>query len=115
MLFCDVLIKTIVDLDFVCLPFKLIEGGLAMMENERFWPYWAATKRLVVVLALICFGGITLGLIFSHLLDEFRLFGFPLGVLLTGQFLVLLCIGIVFWFTGFQDHTDTHYGADEDL
>ncbi len=86
-----------------------------MMENERFWPYWAATRRLVVVLALICFLANLFGLIFSHLLDDFRLFGFPLGFLITGQFLVLLSIGIVFWFTGFQDQIDAHYGADEDL
>lgn len=86
-----------------------------MMENDSFWPYWAMTRRLIVILAVICFGLLVSGLLFSSYLDVYRLFGFPLGVLFTAQFFVLITIGILFWFAGFQDQIDAHHGADEDL
>lgn len=86
-----------------------------MMENEQFWPYWSAVKRLALSVALICFAFLLCGLIFSQFLDELRLFGFPLGVLITGLFIVMFSIGLVFWFSGFQNQVDQHFGADEDL
>ena len=86
-----------------------------MMENEQFWPYWALVKRLALSVALICFAFMSCGLIFSQFLNELRLFGFPLGVLITGLFIVIFSIGLVFWFSGFQAQVDQHFGADEDL
>ncbi|CAN0503378.1 unnamed protein product, partial [Scytosiphon promiscuus] len=47
--------------------------------------------------------------------DRFQFLGFPVGVLLAGHFVVLLIIGLMFWFTGTQDHVDNNYGANEDL
>lgn len=86
-----------------------------MMENEQFLPYWSSVKRLAISVALICFAFMSCSLIFSQFLDGLRLFGFPLGVLITGLFTVIFSIGLVFWFSGFQTQVDEHFGADEDL
>ena len=85
------------------------------MENEQFGRYWSSVKRLAFSVALICFAVLSSGLTFSHSLDEFRLFGFPLGVLITGLFVVIFSIGLVFWFSGCQAEVDAHFAADEDL
>ena len=86
-----------------------------MMENEQFWPYWSAVKRLAISVVVVCFAVISISLVFSQFLDEIRLFGFPLGVLIAGLFIVIFSIGLVFWFSGFQNQVDSHFGADEDL
>lgn len=86
-----------------------------MMDPERFIPYWRVTSRLTFVLVGFLFLLMSLGLGFSHIFDRFQFLGFPVGVLLSGHFVVVLIIGLMFWFTGTQDHVDNDYGANEDL
>lgn len=85
------------------------------MEFERFKLYWLVTRRLALTVLLLAglmfFGALT----FSGWLDEFHLFGFPLGVLVAGQVVVVVAIAAMFWFIGAQDRIDTGFGANEDL
>lgn len=85
------------------------------MDHERILPYWVATKRLGFSLVIICFIMIVAGLGYSHLLDDYKFLGFPLGLLILGQFVVVLCVGAMFWFTGAQDRIDARFGANEDI
>ncbi len=86
-----------------------------MMEIERFRPYWKRTRGLafavigiwlLISLTAICFAG---------LLNEFRLFGFPVGLLVMGQLVIVMGVALMFWFVGAQDRVDEYYGANEDL
>lgn len=85
------------------------------MEFDRFKLYWLVTRRLaftVLLLVLLMFVG---ALLFSGWLDAYHLFGFPLGVLVVGQVVVIAAIAAMFWFVAAQDRIDTGFGANEDL
>ena len=56
-----------------------------------------------------------LALGFCDLLNGFELFGFPLGVLVLGQGVVIVAIGLMFWFVANQNQVDEAHGATEDL
>ncbi len=86
-----------------------------MMEFERFKLYWLATRRLAVVLIVFSLAVMSGSLFFSERLDAFHLLGFPVGVLVMGQGVVIFAIAVMFWFVGSQQSVDTAYGANEDI
>lgn len=86
-----------------------------MMEFERFKVYWGATRRLALVLIAFSFAVMVGTLFFSARLDAFHLLGFPVGVLLMGQGVVVFAIAVMFWFVGSQQAVDTAHGANEDI
>lgn len=86
-----------------------------MMEFERFKLYWVATRRLAVALIIFSFAVMAGSLFFSARLDAFHLLGFPVGVLVMGQGVVIFAIAVMFWFVGSQQTVDTSYGANEDI
>ncbi len=86
-----------------------------MMDFERFQPYWRRTKWLAML--LLSFWGIAamVALCFGYVLDEFRFFGFPIGLLVVGPGIGVLGVALMFWFVGAQDEVDQYFGANEDL
>lgn len=85
------------------------------MDIERFEPYWRTTfLRSWVFILFVCLV-IGVGLGFYGELNSLRLLGFPLGVMVIGQGVVVFLIGLFFWFIGTQDQVDDIYGANEDL
>ncbi len=85
------------------------------MDIDRFHFYWKETQWFAVILIFVVFTGFFIGLVFSNWLNHIRLFGFPLGLLLLGQALIVFIIGLMFWFVGRQSRLDEMHGADEDL
>lgn len=85
------------------------------MDIERFRPYWLVTCTRATFTFLVVVGLLVGGLMFAGQLDHFEFLGFPLGVLLLGQGLVFLVIGVMFWFVHAQGQTDEQSGANEDL
>lgn len=85
------------------------------MDIERFYPFWAVTFRRAVFTCLLVLVLFVAGLVFASQFDRLTFLGFPLGLLLLGQGLVFVVIGLGFWFVNDQDETDNHFGANEDL
>lgn len=85
------------------------------MDIEHFWPYWKITKfrAFLLMIGTFLLFGVALG--FHERLNDMRLLGFPLGVMMVGQVVVVLAIGLFFWYVGKQDQLDEDFGANEDL
>jgi len=85
------------------------------MDSDRFYFYWKEARRFAVIFIFVVFAGFIIGLGFSNWLNHIRLFGFPLGLLLLGQALIVFIVGLMFWFVERQSRLDEMHGADEDL
>ncbi len=85
------------------------------MDIDRFRPYWRETSVragfLVFFIAVLFIGGLG----FSNHLNHIFVLGIPLGVMLVGQILVFLAIGLMFWFVDGQRQSDDVHGASDDL
>lgn len=85
------------------------------MDFDRFKLYWLVTCRLAITVLVISFSILTAGLVSYEWMDQFQIFGFPLGVLVLGQVMTIVVIFAMFWFIGAQDRVDNGFGANEEL
>ena len=92
---------------------RVVRAGF--MDIDRFRPYWRETAVragfLMFFIALLFIGGLG----FSNHLNHLSVLGFPFGVMLVGQILVFMAIGLMFWFVNGQKQSDDEHGASEDL
>lgn len=86
-----------------------------MDERIRNEPYWIGTRVLILFILAVFFACFVTVFIFISQLDRYELFGFPVGYLFVTLGLVLLCIGLVFWFVDRQDRLDHRYRMIEDI
>lgn len=76
--------------------------------------YWRKTRRITLFLLLIWIGS-TFGLIwFARELNQFNLFGFPLGFYGAAQGVLLVYLGIIWLYNRWMKRLDAEFGVDSE-
>ena len=77
--------------------------------------YWRRNLRLMLVLLatwfLVSFGA---GILFVDALNQFRLFGFPLGFFMAQQGAIYVFVALIFVYAWRMDRIERELGLDED-
>ena len=77
--------------------------------------YWRANLKLVAVLLTIWFTvSFGCGILLAEPLNNFRLFGFPLGFWWAQQGSIFVFVVLVFVYARLMQRLDHRYGVDDD-
>ena len=74
--------------------------------------YWRKTKRLTVVLFVVWFLLTFVLNWFARELDEFVIFGFPLGFYMSAQGVLFIYLAIIWFYNRRMSKLDAEYGID---
>ncbi len=89
---------------------------MAPSTNNNPQAYWQANIRLLLSLLFIWFFvSFGMGILWVDWLDQFRLFGFPLGFWFAQQGSIYVFIILIFVYAYAAHELDKRYGYDEDL
>ncbi|MGI9380742.1 MAG: DUF4212 domain-containing protein [Methyloligellaceae bacterium] len=86
-----------------------------MSENSKRGPYWIGTRFILTSISAIYFGVLILAINFLELLNNFNLFGFPLGYLIISKGMVILAVLLCFWYVDRQDNLDHRHRMIEEI
>ncbi len=86
-----------------------------MSENSKRGPYWLGTRFILTTISTIYLGGLILAINFFEPLNNFSLFGFPLGYLILSKGLVILAALLCFWYVDRQDNLDHRHRMIEEI
>ncbi len=76
--------------------------------------YWKQTKKLSILVACIIAGILTL-IITTSIFTKASIFGFPLYFYFAAQGIIIIFIGIAFWFINEQNQLDRTHKMGEDI
>ncbi len=86
-----------------------------MMNSEHRWRHWRGTKANALFAIAALLGILLIASVFAGLFASWSFLGFPFAFYMAGQGAFILMIILVYWFAGFQEKTDRHYGASEEI
>lgn len=77
--------------------------------------YWKENIRIVATLLVVWFiASYGLGILAVDFLDQFRMFGFPLGFWIAQQGSIFVFVILIFVYIYKMNQLDHKYGVDED-
>ncbi len=77
--------------------------------------YWKENIRIVAKLLVVWFiASYGLGILAVDFLDQFRMFGFPVGFWMAQQGAILVFVILIFVYVYKMNKLDRKYGVDED-
>jgi putative solute:sodium symporter small subunit len=84
-----------------------------MDENAR-QQYWRRNLRLMATLLVIwALAGFGAGVLFTDLLNQVEIGGFPLGFWFAQQGSILIFLGLIAFYVWRMDRLDKEFGIDE--
>ncbi len=86
-----------------------------MNERSKHGSYWIGTRVLILSVLTTFFVCLVSALIFLSAMDKYELIGFPLGYLILSNGLIILAVGLVFWFVDRQHRLDHKHRMIEDI
>jgi putative solute:sodium symporter small subunit len=88
---------------------------MAQATDNNAKNYWRANIRLLLSLLFIWFFvSFGMGILWVDWLDQFRLFGFPLGFWFAQQGSIYVFVVLIFIYTFAAHRLDCRYGFDEE-